>query len=64
MTIKEIRAKSGLSQGRFCKKYGIPIGTLRHWEIEERKPPEYVLKLLNRCVDEDITGEIKDEPLG
>ena len=26
MTIKEIREHSGLSQGEFCKRYGIPKG--------------------------------------
>ena len=54
MGIKEIRQLSCLSQGKFAKKYGIPVGTLQHWEIGERKPPEYVLKLLERVVNEDI----------
>ena len=54
MNVKEIRAKTGLSQGEFAKKYDIPIGTLHHWEIGDRKPPEYVLKLLEICVKEDL----------
>lgn len=66
MDIKEIRKLSGLSQGRFAEKYGIPIGTLHHWEAGERKPPEYVLKLLERCVMEDdkvatIIEKLKNE---
>lgn len=57
MTIKEIRERSGLSQGAFCKRYGIPKGTLCHWESGERKPPSYVLNLLERVVEQDkITG--------
>ena len=51
MTIKEIREHSGLSQGEFCKRYGIPKGTLCHWESGERKPPLYVLSLLEKGVD-------------
>ena len=53
MNIKEIRAASGLSQEKFSKQYGIRIGTLHHWEAGDRQPPEYVLKLLERCVRED-----------
>ena len=64
LNIKEIRKATGLSQGRFSKQYGIPIGTLHHWESGDRQPPEYVLKLLDRCVREDLTGEIKNEALG
>lgn len=30
MDIKDIRKASGLSQGKFSKEYGIPIGTLHH----------------------------------
>lgn len=56
MDIKEIRSETGLSQGQFAKKYGIPIGTLHHWEAGDRKPPEYVLRLLKRCVDNDRKG--------
>ena len=53
MNMKEIRAESGLSQQKFSKQYGIPLGTLHHWEAGDRQPPEYVLKLLERCVKED-----------
>lgn len=54
MDIKDIRKASGLSQGKFSKEYGIPIGTLHHWEAGDRKPPEYVLQLLWRVVQADI----------
>lgn len=51
MDIKKIRAFSGLTQNEFAKKYEIPIGTLHHWEAGDRKPPEYVLKLLQRVIE-------------
>ena len=54
MNIKEIREKTGLTQEGFSKRYGIPLGTLHHWEAGERKPPEYVLKLLERCIRNDM----------
>lgn len=53
MEIKDIRKLAGLSQGKFCEKYGIPLGTLRKWEAGTRKPPEYVLRLLKRAVQAD-----------
>lgn len=53
MDVKEIRKKTGLTQERFSKKYGIPLGTLHHWEAGDRKPPEYVPGLLLRVVLED-----------
>lgn len=57
MTIKELREMTGLSQGKFAEKYEIPVGTIRHWEIGQREPPAYVMKLLERCVREDIEKE-------
>lgn len=56
-TIKEIRALTGLSQDQFSKAYGIPLGTLQHWEAGERKPPEYVIKLLEKVVKHEIKDE-------
>lgn len=53
MDIKTIRKQAGLSQEKFSKKYGIPLGTLHHWEAGDRQPPDYVLKLLERCVRAD-----------
>lgn len=57
MTIKEIRELTGLSQDKFAAKYEIPAGTIRHWEIGQREPPAYLVKLLERCVREDIENE-------
>lgn len=54
MTIKEIRALTCASQGKFAERYGIPVKTLQNWEIGRTKPPEYVLKLLERCVRMDM----------
>ena len=50
MDIKEIRNKTGLSQQRFAERYGIPIGTLHHWEAGDREAPEYVMEMLQKIV--------------
>lgn len=47
MTIKELREGTGLSQRQFAEKYHIPVGTLQHWEQGIRKPPVYVIYMLN-----------------
>lgn len=57
MTIKEIRALTGLSQTKFGNQYGIPMRTIQDWEAGARKPPEYVVKLLERVVKEDFEAE-------
>lgn len=51
MNIKEIRNKTNLSAQKFGDKYGIPLRTIQDWERGERKPPEYVVDLLNRVVE-------------
>ena len=53
MTIKELRAITGLSQRAFGEKYHIPTRTIENWEGGTRKPSETILYLLERAVRED-----------
>ena len=46
MTIKELRATTGLSQAKFAKLLEIPTRTIEDWESGRHKPPEYVIKLI------------------
>lgn len=57
MTIKEIRKLSGLSQSDFSRRYNIPLRTLSHWELGDRKTPDWALALLERVVREDADKE-------
>ena len=50
MNIKEIRSRTNLSAQKFGDKFGIPLRTIQDWERGERKPPEYVVDLLDRAV--------------
>lgn len=48
MTIKQIRAISGLSQVKFGQKYSIPRRTVESWECDKNNPnyrpcPDYVI---------------------
>lgn len=58
MTIKDIRALTGLSQAAFAEKYHIPKRTYESWEMGQRTPPEYVVELLEyRIIHEAQTSE-------
>lgn len=57
MTIREIRALTGLSQPKFCQKYHIPLNTFTRWEQGKREPPDYVVELLEFRVREDMVGK-------
>lgn len=48
--IRAIRASTGLSQAAFAARYEIPKRTYEAWEIGERTPPLYVVRLLAAAV--------------
>lgn len=52
MTIKELRAITGLSQSKFALKYHINLTNLHNWEQGVYKTPETVLYLLERLITE------------
>ena len=57
-TLKELRQRTGLSQARFAKKFFIPLSTYEHWEMNVRKPPIYVVKMIALILDyEDMLKE-------
>lgn len=55
MTIKEMRAASGMSQAAFGNYLDIPLRTVQDWEAERRSPPEYVVQLIQyKLINEHI----------
>ena len=46
MTIKELRALTGMSQVKFSKYLGIPRRTIEDWERDLHLPPTYVVELI------------------
>ena len=50
MEIKEIREKLGWTQKKFAEYFNIPLGTIHNWEQGLRKPPVYVVKLIERVL--------------
>ena len=54
MDIREMRSKLGITQVEFAARYNIPFRTIQNWETGSRKPPEYIIDLLERQVKEDL----------
>jgi transcriptional regulator with XRE-family HTH domain len=49
--IRERRIAAGLTQQALSDMSGIPIRTLRSWEIGERTPPDYTLGTLEMYIN-------------
>lgn len=48
--IRAIRARTGLSQAAFAARYEIPKRTVEAWEMGQRTPPPYVIRLLSEAI--------------
>lgn len=53
MTINDILTKYGLSMAEINRRYGIPYRTLQNWKEGKREAPDYVLNLLDKCLQFD-----------
>lgn len=58
--VREIRARTGLSQMAFAERFGFKLGTLRDWE-QDRKQPERSNRLLLTIIQR--RPEVLDEVL-
>ena len=45
--VAQVRQSLGFTQTEFASKFGISLGTLRHWERGDRTPKGPALALLN-----------------
>ncbi len=52
--IREMRKRLGDTQSEFAARYNIPFRTIQNWESGTRKPPEYIISLLEHHVEEDL----------
>ena len=46
MTIKELRAASGMTQKEFSDYFNIPRRSIEDWETGKRTPPEYLVEII------------------
>lgn len=56
MTIREIRTQLGDTQSEFAARYNIPFRTIQNWETGVRKPPEYIINLLESRMKSDFAN--------
>lgn len=49
--LKQLRATTGLSQAKFSDHFSIPKHTYESWEMGIRKPPVYVVKMIETILD-------------
>ncbi|MBE5815871.1 MAG: helix-turn-helix domain-containing protein [Clostridiales bacterium] len=56
VTIREMRVSLGNTQGEFAARYNIPFRTIQNWEAGVRKPPEYMMDLLESRVRADLVN--------
>lgn len=54
--IREMRAKTGLTQREFGDMFNIPVNNIQKWEQGINKPTEYTLKMMIRIMN--MTEEI------
>lgn len=54
MDIREMRTRLGETQSEFAARYSIPFRTVQNWETGIRKPPEYIIELLESRVKTDL----------
>ena len=57
MDIRELRMQLGDTQSEFAARYNIPFRTVQNWETGLRKPPEYILTLLESRIREDLVNK-------
>lgn len=56
--VKDIRAKTGLSQAKFARLLDVDVGTLRNWE-QGRRAPTGPAKALLRAIEHDPKSVLK-----
>lgn len=54
MDIRTMRMQLGDTQHEFAQRYQIPFRTIQNWESGTRKPPEYMLHLLEQRIQENL----------
>ena len=49
-TVNDLRAETGLSQCDYAIYFGIPVRTIQDWEQGRRKPPVYLIDMMERIL--------------
>lgn len=52
-TIKELRAKTGMSQKQFADRFGISVRNLQAWEQGRKNPPRGMAKMMAEIIKQN-----------
>lgn len=52
--MEKICKKYNITQTEISKKYLIPLRTVQAWYHEERNPPQYIIKMLDKLLEHKI----------
>jgi len=59
-TIKMLRERAGENRREFSAHTGIPVRTLQDWELGNRTPPDYILRMIAYQLElEDLKKEME-----
>lgn len=61
MNIRELCEKYNISQSGLSRRFGIPLRTVQGWYLGERKPPEYVARMIDELLQADEDEDDEDE---
>ncbi len=56
VNIREMRTLLGNTQSEFAARYKIPFRTVQNWEAGVRKPPAYIMDLLENRIRADLVN--------
>lgn len=57
--IKTLRQRLKMNQKEFAAYLSIPVSTIRSWEQNRRKPPDYIINLIERMIRAEKSLERK-----
>ena len=59
MKFKELRQASGMNLKQFSDYFEIPYRTVQNWEGGQRDCPEYLMKLMQYKLDNELRKDLK-----
>lgn len=61
--IKELREKMHMSQSEFAGYLNIPVKNIQNWEQGSRIPPDYVIDMIQKTVEADVSDGVNKEAI-
>ena len=49
--IRELCQEFHIGQSELARRFGIPLRTVQHWHSGERKPPDYVVRMIRTILE-------------